>query len=228
VRTATSVDHGATWSANVVIEDSPPCDCCRVALTSLANGRLVLAWRKVYEGDRRDLAAATSVDGGRTWSAPVNVHRDDWQVDACPDAGPSIAASAAGTLHVAWWTGKDGGAGVRIASSRDGGASWGAPVELRIAQYSQPSHVQVALGRGGDVYVAWEDGTAATPAVLLAVSHDDGRSFAAPVPLSDGDVGVGHPVLAFTGAALELMWRRRDPVAMGQVQLVARTLVPAP
>src|SRR4029079_7772909 len=91
----------------------------------------------------RAIVAARSNDQGATWSQPVRVHEDDWKFDACPHAGPAIATDARGTLHVTWWTGKDGNAGFFYAQSPDGGKTFGEAIALGTAQYSRPAHVQL-------------------------------------------------------------------------------------
>ena len=68
------------------------------------DGTLFAAWRHVYPGSFRDMAFATSRDGGRSFSAPVRVSEDGWAIDACPDDGPAMAVDASGTVHLAWPT----------------------------------------------------------------------------------------------------------------------------
>jgi len=80
--------------------------------------------------------------------------------------------------------------------------------------------------RGKRVFVVWHEETVATlPRVLLAVSDDEGRSFSAPIPVSDnapGSVAELHPQLAVRGRRLAIVWQefatgRNDDV--GRVKL---------
>ena len=68
------------------------------------DGTTYVAWRHVYPTNLRDIAVAHSTDGGRTFCEPVRVSEDHWQIDGCPEDGPSIAVTADGVLHVAWPT----------------------------------------------------------------------------------------------------------------------------
>ncbi|HEY7192800.1 MAG TPA: sialidase family protein, partial [Gemmatimonadales bacterium] len=127
---ARSTDGGRTWSTPQTVDSDRSCPCCRTALAAGPDGSLYLAWRKRFPGDERDIVVARSRDRGVTWSDPARVHADTWQVNYCPDAGPSIKVGRDGTLHVAWWTGRTGRAGTQYAQSRDGGVTFSAPVPL--------------------------------------------------------------------------------------------------
>ncbi len=124
---------------------------------------------------------ARSADGGRTFAAPVAVHRDGWVFPGCPHAGPSLAVDAAGRLHVAWYTGREGRQGIWHASSADGGRSFAAPRALLAGEWVPPSQVRLAAG-GDGVWVAWDDRREAERRVHLArLDGDRTRELAEPV-----------------------------------------------
>ena len=207
---ARSTDGGRSWSANVRVAASEACPCCRTAIATGRDGVVYLAWRTVLPGSVRDVVVARSADRGETWSAPVRVHADEWAFDACPHAGPSLQVGGEGRLHIAWWTGKEGRAGVWYARSDDGARTFAAPVPLGVAGFSRPAHVQLALGAGGLVAAAWDDGTQATPQVLLRVSRDGGRSFAAAVPVSAVGRAATFPVVALRERTISVAWAEQS------------------
>lgn len=203
---ARSDDGGATWSRNVRVDMGESCPCCRTALASGADGRLYMAWRSVLPGSVRDIVVARSDDRGATWRAPVRVHADGWVYDGCPHAGPALAVDADGALHATWWTGKEGRAGVWYAKSTDGGASFGAPVAMGVADASRPAHAQLAVGDSGRVVVAWDDGTRAVPRVLVRASRDGGATFGEAVAASDSAAAAQFPVLGLHARTVTLVW----------------------
>lgn len=205
-----STDGGRTWLPRVRVDLGDACPCCRTSLATAADGTLYIAWRHVYPGNVRDIVVARSTDHGATWGQPVKVHEDDWHFDACPHAGPSIALDSAGTLHVAWWTGKEGSAGVFYARSTDGARTFSAPVAIGAAQYSQPSHVQLALGAPHRVIVAWDDGTKQVPQVMVRVSSDAGLRFGPAVPVSVAGRSGTFPVLGVSGDSIAIAWSDRS------------------
>jgi hypothetical protein len=203
---ARSRDGGRTFSPRVRVDVGEACPCCRTALASDKNGALYMAWRHVHPGNIRDIVVAKSMDRGATWGELVRVHADDWKFDGCPHAGPSMAVDSAGVIHIAWWTGKDGSAGVFYAKSKDGAKSFDAPVALGVAQASRPAHVQLALATGNRVVVAWDDGTKQIPQVVVRASRDGGSSFAEAVTLSAVGRAASFPVIGVVGDSLSVAW----------------------
>ncbi|HUL02386.1 MAG TPA: sialidase family protein [Gemmatimonadales bacterium] len=208
-----SSDGGRTWSPNRRVGTGEACPCCRTALTSASDGTLFIAWRQVLSGNVRDIVVSRSNDQGVTWTAPVRVHADDWVYGGCPHAGPSIQVDAANRLHVAWWTGKEGAAGVYYARSTDGERSFSQPVPLGVAQYSQPAHVQMALGTRGEVVIAWDDGTREMPEVIVRVSRDDGATFGPSARASAPGRAAQFPVLAVTDSTITVAWSEESAAA---------------
>jgi len=84
-----------------------------------ADGTLFAAWTE-YHGA---LWLARSRDGGAAFSAPRRIAGDD----ARPARGPSLAPEPGGILHLAWSVGEHPQAAIRVATSRDNGASFAAP-----------------------------------------------------------------------------------------------------
>jgi hypothetical protein len=212
-----STDGGRTWAPNVRVDPAgESCPCCRTAVVAGRGDTVYAAWRKVFPGNLRQVVVARSADGGRTWAEPALAQRDGWVIDGCPHAGPSMQVDAAGRVHVAWWTGKRGAAGVFYAHSDDGGRTFGAPVPIGVATYSRPAHVQLALAEDTTsatprVVVAWDDGTLQVPRVLVRVSRDDGRTFAPAVAASVEGAAATFPVLAAGGGRLSLAWSQETP-----------------
>lgn len=204
-----STDGGRTWAPDVRVAEQESCPCCRTAIATAPDGTVHLAWRAVLDGGIRDIVVASSTDRGLTWSAPVRVHADDWQVDACPHAGPSLQVDDAGRVHVAWWTGKEGIAGVWYARSDNGARSFSTPVPLGVAQHSRPAHVQLALAGAERVVAVWDDGTLQVPRVTLRVSRDGGRSFGEPALLSEAGVAATFPVIAVAGDRVSVLWAQQ-------------------
>jgi hypothetical protein len=206
---ARSTDGGKSWTPRVRADTGEACPCCRTALGTATDGTLYMAWRSVNNGIR-DVVVARSTDQGATWSTPVRAGADDWRFDGCPHAGPALAVDSAGTVHVTWWTGKEGKAGVLYSQSNDGAKSFGPAIELGVAPFSRPAHVQLGLG-GDKVVVAWDDGTKEVPQVLVRVSSDGGARFGDAIPLSDAGRSATFPVLGISGDSIAVAWSEESP-----------------
>ena len=154
------------------------------------------------------------------------MHTDAWSANYCPDAGPSVKVGPDGTVHVAWWTGKDGRAGTQYARSTDGGGTFSAPVALGLAEHSRAAHIQLALGEGGGVdsglvVAAWDDGTRQIPQVVVRVSRDYGRTFAPGAAVSAAGNEAGYPVVTLRGDTVLVAWQERS-LAAAAADSVAR------
>jgi hypothetical protein len=123
---ASSTDNGKTWQKNVRIAQSV-CPCCRPDVVSLSDGKIMVAWRKVFPGQIRDMVCAISGDNGKSWSAPRRIAVDNWHIMGCPETGPRLAVIGK-RIFAAWYskgTGKN--PGIRLSWSDDDGATWCEP-----------------------------------------------------------------------------------------------------
>ncbi len=215
-----SVDGGSSWRPPVRVAVEEACPCCRTAIATSSDGTVYLAWRSVAAGNVRDVVAARSTNRGETWTAPGRVHADDFVIDGCPHAGPSMHVDAAGRVHIAWWTGAEGRAGVYYARAENGAAGFGPAIEISSGRLVRPSHVQLALD-GENVAVAWDDGVDSIPRVMLRVSRDAGRSFGASTVVSDVQAAGMFPVLTLGDGAVMIAWSqhtREDHLRVGHQQ----------
>ncbi|MFY0252333.1 sialidase family protein [Chitinophaga sp. 30R24] len=98
------------------------CQCCRTKMYVAPDGDIHLAYRKIINDSIRDMVHQVSVDGGKTFSAPVRISADNWVVNGCPHTGPTLTANSQG-LHFAWFT-MGGGQGVFYCRSVDNGNTY--------------------------------------------------------------------------------------------------------
>jgi hypothetical protein len=200
-----SSDDGRTWSENRAIYSDPTCPCCRTSVAVSGDGTIYVAWRAILDGDVRDVVVTRSSDGGSSWSAPARVRADGWVYPGCPHAGPSLKVDARGRVHVGWWTGKEGEAGVYYARSEDGARTFSAR-PIAVGERARPAHVQLGVADDGDVIVAWDDGLGDMPRVLVRRSTDGGASFGSTAVLSDPGVAASYPVVALRGDSVAVAW----------------------
>lgn len=215
-----SDDSGLTWSPAVRVEIGEACPCCRTAIATGPAGEMYLAWRTVMPGSVRDIVVARSVDRGATWSAPVRVHADDWVFEGCPHAGPSMQVDARGRLHIMWWTGREGAAGVYYARSDDGAKSFGHVTPLGVAPFARPAHGQLALEGDSTVVAAWDDARSTLPRVTVRVSRNGGDDFGAEQVLSDTAVAATFPVLGLQNGNVTVAWSEQTQQAMAHAEHV--------
>jgi len=194
-----SDDRGRTFSAPVRVSDQPRPRIGGASPVVDAKGRLSVLYHDFKE-NRRDFSAlpgppaelpsalvlTTSTDGGRTFSAGVEV--DDGLIATrrfliyLPEA-PQLAAGPGDTLYATWADGRTGDDDVYLRRSSDGGRTWARAVKVNdngkdaTAQFLP----KVDVAPDGRVNVLFLDGRNDEKKVLLdaylGTSTDGGKTF---------------------------------------------------
>jgi len=154
LRYATLARDGGLADEEVL--DARVCECCQTAAALTSEG-VVVVYRDRLEGETRDISIVRRVRGGG-WTEPRTVHADGWKIDACPVNGPSVAASGR-RVAVAWYTMAGGRPSVRLAFSRDAGASFGGASE--VGDGDPVGRVRVMMLDDGSALVGWVEKTKA-------------------------------------------------------------------
>jgi hypothetical protein len=188
------------------------CYCCKTAMASAPGGGLFVAWRHVYAGNRRDIAFASSRDGGRTFTAPIRISEDEWQLDGCPENGPAMTVDAGQRVHVIWPTlvAERGRETLRLfhASTADGRTfTPRAALPTAGAAY----HPQLVVTGDGTLAAAWDEFAAGGRRLKVAHGRPDasGRvQFTAREMATSGSAF--SPALAATSSGVVVAWTARD------------------
>lgn len=187
------------------------CFCCKTSVAAGPRGATYVAFRNIYPTNLRDIAVAASADGGRSFGAPVRVSQDGWQIDGCPDDGPSIAVDAAGVVHVAWPTvlASTSDKAIFYSYSTDGGRSF-AP-RMRVDDGPGSAHPQLALTPRG-VAIVWEQAGPAAGVVVREIGSKAGAAswspHLGPASALGGGLMASYPAIASTPRALVVAWSR--------------------
>ncbi len=181
--------------------DPRVCDCCQTAAVATPGGALV-AYRDRDADEIRDIWLMR-LEGGR-WSEPYPLHGDGWKIAGCPVNGPALAA-AGDRVAAAWFTGANDTSRVLVAFSDDGGATFGAPVQ--VDEGAPLGRVHVLLLPGGDALVSWLE--ARGKEALFQVRRVAGDGTAGPVLTVTRTAAArasGFPRIARTGDRVVLAW----------------------
>lgn len=188
------------------------CYCCKTSLATDGNN-VFAVWRHVYPGSQRDIAFSMSRDAGKTFSSPLRVSEDKWQIDGCPENGPAIAIDQQHRSHVVWPTPEDGKDASTLAlyyaMSKDGKAF---TTRTQIPSRGPAAHAQITIGTDGAPLVAWDEIVAGTRRVAMARVRTDasGKATFTSVNAPDASAGNWYPVLATTAAGTVAAWVRQS------------------
>lgn len=190
IYSVSSTDFGGTWGPNRPLWGAV-CPCCRVTMARAADGGTLAAWRKHYPGNVRDIVVSEVKD---SLGDPTRVREDNWVYPGCPHSGPSLSIDRGGAPHVAWFTGRPGGAGVYLTRGTGALAFEGQPLALLTGDHLQTAHPAVTAMDDGSSIVAWDVNQKGNR--VLSVAHVDAGDAKAGTVEIEGSAGSTYPQLA--------------------------------
>lgn len=166
-----SFDNGAHFEPNRQIHQHT-CECCRTALTWTSEGPVVLL-RNIFSANTRDFAV---VNLDKTEEEIRRVTHDEWQIDACPHNGGSLATDSKGQLHLTWFT--NGTAGSGQFYKRISGNLESKPMALGDID-AQPNHAAV-VAHGETILLTWREFDGNVYSAKMMFSNNGGETWSEP------------------------------------------------
>ena len=205
LRAAVFDRQGAQVSETVV--DDRVCECCPTATAVTSDGPII-AFRDRSLDETRDIYVSRLADG--RWSEPQPVHRDNWQINACPVNGPAISASGR-DVAIAWFTVAEDQGRVFVAFSADAGRTFAPPV--RADDVSALGRVDVELLPDGAAVVSWiEVAGQRSEFRIRRVSRSGQRDESMSVAGITANRSSGFPRMARRGDELVFAWTDTEAV----------------
>jgi hypothetical protein len=208
--------YGTITSDGRIIESlvaSGVCFCCKTAVSVDARGTVYAAWRHIFPGSMRDIAFARSTDGGRRFDPLVRVSEDKWELNGCPEDGPTLAVDQAGVIHIAWATVVQEGEPQKAlfyATSRDG-KTFSARARLPVTGMVTPGHPQLTLTPDGGAAIVWDEVVDGLRRVSFTRVSRAGVF--QPAQILSGDESASNPVIVRPDTALLVAWTSRPSSA---------------
>jgi hypothetical protein len=193
--TAQSFDNGESFGRNRRIQEHT-CECCRTALTWSRDGPIVLL-RNIFGANTRDFAVVNLDKGGVR-----RVNRDEWQVDACPHNGGSLATDRRGQLHLVWFT--NGTAGQGLFYKRIDGNWESKPRPIGNAD-AQANHASV-VAHGETIILTWREFDGNAYSAKMMYSNDSGESWSEPMRLMESAGASDYPVPLIDNRKVLIVW----------------------
>lgn len=206
------VYHGTIAPDGRIVESliaTGVCFCCKTAVAVDARGAVYAAWRHIFPGSMRDIAFAKSTDGGRHFGPLVRVSEDKWELNGCPEDGPTIAVDQSGVIHIAWATLISEGEQQKAlfyATSRDG-RTFSARARVPTTGMTNPGHPQMTLTPVG-LAIVWDEMVDGVRRISYTKVSRAG-AFQPPQTVSESEPG-SHPVIVSVPASQVLVaWTSR-------------------
>ena len=181
--------------------DGKVCDCCQTSAAITESGPIV-AYRDRSDQEIRDISVVRWT--GESWSDPVKVYNDNWNIYGCPVNGPAIGANK-NYVAVAWFGVRDSIPEVKVAFSRDRGANFNPPVIL--SQSEAIGRVGLLLDDANSALVSWMDKTEEAAVIYVQkVGHDGALGLKHEVSTVSPSRRSGFPVITSQNASLYVAW----------------------
>ncbi|MGQ0556557.1 MAG: sialidase family protein [Nitrospiraceae bacterium] len=217
LRLSRSTDGGRTFVPSVLVNDDGQViqhtfDSIQVA----PDGVVHMAWIDGREGKKEPgTFVARSMDQGRTIAKNLKI--DD---ETCVCCRTAVATSADGVVYVAWRKIFEGHIRETVVSrSTDGGETFSSSVVVGNDRWVYPAcphrPASLAVDRQGRLYVVWyTEGADEMPAIYLAYSDDQGKTFSTKKQLNRSKgTFPDHPQMAVDPAGrIAVVWEEQSPV----------------
>jgi hypothetical protein len=181
--------------------DGLTCDCCQTSAAMTLSGPVVV-YRDRSVTEIRDIYITRAVGG--SWTKPVAVYADNWEIAGCPVNGPSVAAKDNMTA-VVWFSAEDDKPKVSLAISQDSGEFFGKPIT--VATDSSFGRVSIAILDSGDIAVSWLQTIDSQAQIRLALYNSRGKlTDSVKVAATKASRRSGFPVIVSQGNDVFVSW----------------------
>jgi hypothetical protein len=203
----------ATWRADGTHTETRlatnVCFCCKTSVSVGPRGSVFAAWRNIYPTNLRDMAVATSSDAGQTFRAPVRVSEDHWQLDACPEDGPSTTVTADGVVHIVWPTligETTPRKAIFYSESTDGGKTFAPRARVDDDNPASGSAHPQMVARPDGVVIVWDEVVDGHRAVRTRDRVTTGASAFGSIATASGSAPATYPAVATTTEGSVIAW----------------------
>ena len=202
---ATTLSSRGTLGDDVVI-DQQTCSCCQTSMAATKDGTILVAYRDRTEGEIRDISVARLTQKG--WQPSVIVHEDGWELAGCPVNGPAVSAYE-DAAAVAWFTGADDIAAVKVAFSDDEGRSFADT--SRIDTGNPIGRVDIEMLANGTAIVSWVEWIDGEEALMIChVDKKSGCTAPEVFATNAGLASINFPKMARLDQEIYIAWTQPD------------------
>lgn len=205
-----SDDGGASWSASVSLsEPGEGASNPRIVIDESGIGHAV--WNR-YDGNDGRVQYTRTIDGGVTWSAPVNLSTSGGSAQR-----PHIAVDGSGNLIAVWHRSNGDNNIVQASRSTNSGVSWSTPVDLSLTG-EDADNPRVAADGSGNIVAVWTRSDGSDQRIQASRSTNGGAGWSTPAYLSESGVASERPRVAIDDLGNAVAVWAYDPNADTRVQ----------
>lgn len=147
-----AVTKDKTGFQNERLISGPCCQCCRTDLFIDTKQNIHVLYRAIINDSIRDMVHIVSINGGKSFSNPERISKDNWVINGCPHTGPAMTENKDG-LHFTWFTGGNG-SGIYYNTSNDNGKSFS---NRDSVSGKASKHCQITTLPNDNILIVWNE-----------------------------------------------------------------------
>ncbi|MBM4250107.1 MAG: hypothetical protein FJ149_11935, partial [Euryarchaeota archaeon] len=204
---ANSTDNGTTWSASVGVNATGAGSQVQPAVAVDSSGNIFVVWEDLRSGYH--IYMSKSANGGTSFGASVKLDSSSGQA-----RNPTVCIARNDNLTVAWQDSRNANWDIFLATSTDGGSSFGSEVNAtKDTPSSSQTFPRLAADSKSDLHLVWCDSRYTNISIFWSTTPD-GRTFAG-TPANDTDTGITTPqsaaIAVDTGDIARVAWQDKRP-----------------
>jgi hypothetical protein len=220
IKFARSMNFGRSFGPAILVNDDGGKTSQSFFNMEIApDGNVFIVWldgrdKKSSKPGTSSVYMARSVDEGKTFEKNIKISGD-----ICPCCRPAIAFGGNGEIFVSWrHVYENNERIIVVASSRDGGSTWGEPVKVTESgwkingcAHSGPTMKYM----GNKLFISWYTGKNDRASLKFAYSSDHGESFQTAKNVNGPVLDANHPDITILGDEAWVIFQGRDPKLNG-------------
>ncbi|MEM3042437.1 MAG: BNR-4 repeat-containing protein [Thermoplasmata archaeon] len=200
---ANSKDNGTTWSASIQVNQTSTGQQSVPSIAVDSDGTIHVVWDDSRSGAH--VYYARSTDGGASFGAAKKLDSSTGTARY-----PCICTSPSGRVTVAWEDTRNTKADIFLTTSTDGGASFGAEVNVtRDTHTTSQTKVRASYDSSGGLHLVWQDDRNGNLDIYYGFSSDGSDFTASPVnDTAAGSTDQEQPAIYVDGGGkVHVVWR---------------------
>lgn len=220
IKFARSMNFGKSFNASIrVNDDDGKASQSFFSMEVAPDGAIYIIWldgrdRKSGKPGTSSVYIARSVDQGKSFEKNIKVSGD-----ICPCCRTALAFGDNGEIYASWrHVYDDNERIIVVATSLDGGKTWGEPVKVTNAGWkiNGCAHSGPAMKFvGGKLFISWYTGVNGKARLKFAHSADNGKSFQVSKDINGPVLDANHPDIVAIENEAWVVFQGRDPVLEG-------------
>ena len=168
-----STDFGATWTSPLQVNPPSFGEIAIITVCAVDSNHHIYICFAAGSSIDKEVYVTKSVDGGQTWSAPVQVN----DVSTNMQRMVEMHIDSDDAIHVAWLDAQNDEWDIYYSNSEDGGATFSADVKITSEgfplSFTRPGDYNtLRSGPDGKLFIVWTDGRASTDQDIYLAKQD--------------------------------------------------------